>query len=1082
MPRHRPVSSKVDLPRMERGVLEFWERAGIFEKSLELRAGAPEWVFYEGPPTANAKPHVGNMETRVFKDLYPRFWTMNGRYVHRKAGWDCHGLPVELEIEKEIGTRTKRDIEVFGVAEFNRLCRESVKRYVDEWRSATERIGFWINLDDAYWTMDPQYIQSVWWALKTLYQRGLVYKSDKVTAYCPRCGTPLSDHEVALGYAETDDPSIYVRLPLITGPLAGKADLLIWTTMPWTLVPNTLAVVGEGIRYVIAKGGRAGDRPVVIAANRSEEALGPDAEVVRDVSLSELVGSRYQAPFDLVGPGSPSDPNGDPASWRFVVVGDFVRTDEGTGIVHTGAAFGEDDLRIAREHGVPVVNPVDPEARFDERAGPYAKMYIRDADAHIIDELRQAGLLVWAGTYRHSYPFCWRCNTPLVYYARPAWYIRTTEYRDQLLAANETVNWYPDHIKHGRYGDWLANNVDWSLSRERYWGTPLPIWICPNGHETAVASLSELSELAGRDVTAIDPHKPYIDEVTMPCPKCDQESTRVPYLIDVWFDAGAMPYAQWGYGGPESEASEVFKKRFPADFIAEAIDQTRGWFYTLMAEAVLLFGESAYRNVVCLGFIVDEEGRKMSKSLGNVIDPWIVLDRHGADALRWFFIAGGSPWEPRRMSLKAIEDVVRLFLLTLWNTYHFYVTYANIDEPDLSAAPPVAQRQPLDRWALSQLHATSALVRQAMEAYDATRAARRISELVDDLSNWYIRRSRRRFWDPARAGSGSAALQDKVAAYATLHECLSTLSGLLAPFTPFISEEIYGNLVAEPLAGGQLATGKLATGQKEPAPESVHLTDFPLPDHGLIDPALDEAMSVLRTIVSLGRQVRTEFKVRTRQPLAQAAVHVSGDPHRLDSLLDLAADELNVKEVRFAESIEELTGWRARPKFASLGPRLGAAVQEVAGMLRDDDGSIAASLAAGRDVPLKLSSGEVVLGPDDVELIQQTREGWGLASEGTVAVALDLQPSEGLKREGLMRELVHHVQNLRKSAGLEVADRIVLGIAAGPALSSAISSYRTQLAAEVLAVDVLDSPVDMPIAATDVSLDGEVVGISIRKS
>jgi isoleucyl-tRNA synthetase len=1007
------------------------------------------------------------METRVFKDVYPRYWNMNGRYVHRKAGWDCHGLPVELEIEKEIGTKTKRDIEAFGVAEFNRLCRESVKRYVEEWRTATERIGFWINLDDAYWTMEPEYIQSVWWALKTLHGRGLLYQADKVTAYCPRCGTPLSDHEVALGYEETDDPSIYVRLPLITGPLADRADLLIWTTMPWTLIPNTLVAVGPDIRYVLATGGRAGERPVVLAANRIEEALGPGARVIRDVSLEELVGSRYRAPFELVGPGSPSDPQGDPASWRFVVVGDFVRTDEGTGIVHTGAAFGEDDLRLAREHRAPVVNPVDPEARFDGRAGPYAGMYIRDADAHIIEDLRSAGLLLWSGTYRHSYPFCWRCGTPLVYYARPAYYIKTTAYREQLLAANETVTWYPDHIKHGRYGDWLANNVDWSLSRERYWGTPLPIWICTNGHETAIGSLAELSERAGRDLTAMDPHKPYIDEVAFPCLECGTEASRVPYLIDVWFDAGAMPFAQWGYMGADSPAKDTFERRFPADFIGEAIDQTRGWFYTLMAEAVLLFGESSYRNVVCLGFIVDEEGRKMSKSLGNVIDPSVVLDRYGADALRWFFLAGGSPWEPRRMSLKAIEDVVRLFLLTLWNTYTFYVTYANIDEPDLAAAPAPADRPPLDRWVLSQLHAAIAVVRQAMEDYDATRAARRIAALVDDLSNWYVRRSRRRFWDPSRSAGDGTAPAGKLGAYASLHECLATVAQLLAPFTPFLSEEIYRNLVAE---------------QADGAPESVHLTDFPVPNHGLIDPALDEAMSVVRTIVSLGRQVRTESKVRIRQPLARATVYQSGDTRRLEPLLPLAAEELNVKEVSFAQSLEELTGWRARPKFAALGPRLGRTVQEVAAVLQNDEGSVAASLARGHDVTLSLPSGSVVLTPDDVDLVQETQEGWGLATEGSVAVALDLRPTGELKREGKVRDLIHHVQNLRKSAGLDVTDRIVLGIKAVPEVMAAVTSYRDQLAAEVLAVQILDQAVDDPLATSEISLDGETVGLSLRKS
>jgi isoleucyl-tRNA synthetase len=1064
MSRYRPVDARVDLPSMEQGVLEFWRSSGVFAKSVEMRRGGPEWVFYEGPPTANGPPGLHHVEARTFKDVYPRYRTMTGHHVSRKAGWDCHGLPVELEVEKEIGTRTKRDIEAFGVAEFNRLCRESVRRYVREWDRMTERIGFWIDLDDAYWTMDPGYIESVWWALKQLYGQGLLFQDDKVTAYCPRCGTPLSDHEVAMGYRQTEDSSIYVRMPLLTGPLAGEgADLLVWTTMPWTLVPNTLDVVGEGIRYVVADGGRAGDRPVVLAANRMEEALGSGARVVRDVALDEVVGARYRAPFDLVGPGSPSDPEGDPASWRFVVVGDFVRTDEGTGVVHTGAAFGEDDLRAAREHGVPVINPVDGEAKFDERAGPYAGMYIRDADALIIEDLRSAGLLLFEGRTTHTYPFCWRCDTPLVYYARPAWYVRTTKFRDELLAANETVNWYPEHIKHGRYGDWLANNVDWSLSRERYWGTPLPIWICPNGHETVVGSLGELSELAGRDMTGTDPHRPGIDEITLPCPRCGQEARRVPYLIDVWFDAGAMPYAQWGYRGAGSDGEDMFRRRFPADFIAEGLDQTRGWFYTLMAESVLLFGGSSYRNAVCLGLLLDGEGRKMSKRLGNVIEPGTVIDRYGADALRWFLIAGGSPWSDRRVSMEAFAQIVRQFLLTLWNTYAFFVTYANLDQPDLSAAPPPEDRPPLDRWALSRLHRATATVREAMDAYDATRAAKRIAELVDELSNWYVRRSRRRFWDPARSGGASG---DKVAAYATLHECLVTVAGLLAPFTPFIAEELYRNLTAERDPG---------------APESVHLTDFPTHDPALVDEDLERAMAVAREVVSLGRQVRTDAKVRVRQPLAEAAVHVGGDRAWLEPLLPLVAEELNVKGVRFAESAQELSGWRAKPNFKALGPRLGRLVQEVGAALSRDDGTLARELAGGALVRVPVVSGEpVALGPEDVELVQQPREGWAVGSDGTVTVALDLEVTDGLRREGMVREIVRIVQDLRKSAGLEVADRIALGVESDPEVAAAVREFGGHLASEVLAVEVSTGPVADGTARAEATVDGHAVRVSLR--
>ncbi|HEX9236108.1 MAG TPA: class I tRNA ligase family protein, partial [Actinomycetota bacterium] len=734
------------------------------------------------------------------------------------------------------------------------------------------------------------------------------------------------------------------------------------------------------------------------------------------------------------------------------------------------------DLRVARQNGVPVVNPVDPEGRFDQRTGPYAGMYIRDADQHIIEDLGREGLLVWAGTHRHSYPFCWRCDTPLFYYARPAWYIRTTAYKQLLLEANETVNWFPEHIKHGRYGDWLENNVDWALSRERYWGTPLPIWICPDGHETAIGSLAELSERSGMDLTGMDLHKPGIDEVAITCPACGKQARRVSYLIDVWFDAGAMPYAQWGYRGPGSEGEALFTKRFPADFIAEAIDQTRGWFYTLMAEAVQLFGENSYRNVLVLGHLVDATGRKMSKRLGNVIDPWEVIDRFGADALRWFLVAGGSPWAQRRVYMEAFEDIVRRFLLTVWNTYSFFVTYANIDAPDLARAPLPRERPVLDRWVLSQLHATILVAGDAMEGYDVTAAARRIEQFVDDLSNWYVRRARRRFWKSSRSGDGGAeggnrsahgSHADKLSAYATLHECLTGLVGVMAPITPFVSEAIYQNLSAERAPG---------------MPESLHLTDFPKADRSLIDQALDEAMSVARDVVSLGRQVRTDAKVRVRQPLARAVVSVPGDHGPLLPLLPLIADELNVKEVVFTESAEELSGWRAKPDFRRLGPRLGSEVKEVAAALARDDGSLAAALAGGEPVSLRVPSGMITLSPADVELSQQTLPGWGLASDGAVTVALDLELTEELKAEGAVREIIRAVQDLRKSAGLDVADRIVLAVQAPPDLERAVATHVRTLTAEVLAVALGDAPLDQPDGQTDASVDGRVVRLWLRRA
>jgi isoleucyl-tRNA synthetase len=1062
MPRYRAVEAKVDLPGMERRILDFWREERVFEASLELRRGSPEWVFYDGPPTANNRPHIGHVEARTFKDLYPRYRTMTGHYVHRKAGWDCHGLPVEVEIEKRIGTKSKRDIEAFGVTEFVRLCRESVKRYVEDWKRVSHRMAFWIDMEDAYWTMDPEYVQSVWWALKRLHGDGLLYRDFRVTPYCPRCGTGLSDAEVAQGYQTVADPSVYVRFPVIAG--AGRAegaDLVGWTTTPWTLVSNLGLAIDPDERYVRLSA--AVGRDLIVARARLDTMRevvppGTPAEVLDEFPGSELVGATYEPPF----------PNVDGDTHR-VVATQFVRMNEGTGVVHMAPAFGAEDLEVGRREGWPLFNPVDEEGRFTDEAPQFLRgRFVKEADPDIIEDLRAREILVWAGTQEHTYPMCWRCDTPLLYYARPAWYVRTTARKADLLEANDGVHWYPAHIKEGRYGDWLRNNVDWSLSRERYWGTPLPIWTCEREHLTVVGSLQELSDLTGRDLLGIDPHRPVIDDVTLACPQCGGEASRVPEVIDAWFDSGAMPYAQWGYAGPDSGAAEVFRRRFPADFIAEGLDQTRGWFYSLMAEGVLLFGESAYRNVVCHGLVMDEGGRRMSKRLGNVIEPEDAFDRFGADAVRWFMIASGSPWSARRASFGVIADVVRQFLLTLWNVYAFYVTYANVDEPDLSAAPPPGDRTPLDRWALSRLHGTVASVREAIEEYDATGAARRIEKLVDDLSNWYVRRSRRRFWDPARAGGREE--QGKVAAHSTLGECLVTLSGLLAPLTPFIAEEIYRNLVAE---------------QEPNAPLSVHLTDFPVAQTALVDPGLEEAMELARSLVSLGRTVRTEARVKVRQPLARAVVSIPGDPGRLSALLPLVAEELNVKEVVFSESTGELTHWRAKPNFRTLGPRLGRQVSEVAVALAEGGPEMASDLARGRAVELSLDEGRVVsITPHDVELVQATRRGWGVASEGPVTVALDLEVDETLRREGLVRELIHHVQALRRSVGLDVTDRIALAVRVeeGADLRMAVEDHRERVAAEVLATWFVLTSAEEGEDEHEVVVDGIRVGLSVRRA
>jgi isoleucyl-tRNA synthetase len=1046
-----PVDPRVRFPDLEARVLAFWRDADIFRRSLELREGAPEWVFYEGPPTANGRPGIHHVEPRTFEDVYPRFKTMTGHFVRRKAGWDCHGLPVELEVEKEIGTTGKKDIEAFGIAEFNRLCRESVQRYVGEFERLTDRIGFWIDMSDAYWTMSTEYIESVWWSLKRLHERGLLVEADRVTAYCPRCGTALSDAEVAMGYRETQDPSVYLRFPLTEAPdpsLVG-ASLTVWTTTPWTLPSNTGAAVDPRATYAIVE--VDGERLIVGAPLRAG-VVGDEGEVVAQVPGAALVGARYTPPY----------PNVEGA--HRVVAADFVSMDDGTGIVHLAPAFGPDDLAIGRREGWPVFKPVADDGTFTDAAPAFARgLFVKDADPKIVEDLRERGVLLRDEVYEHSYPFCWRCATPLLYYARTSWYVRTTAVKDRMLEVNDEVNWFPDHIKHGRYGNWLENNVDWALSRERYWGTPLPIWRCEAGHRTAIGSLAELGALAGRDLAELDPHRPTIDEVTFDCPECGEVATRVLEVIDTWYDSGAMPFAQWSYQPELGRGETAFEGRFPADYICEAIDQTRGWFYTLMAEGVLHFDALTYRNVVCLGHIVDKDGRKMSKSLGNVIDPFDVLDRQGADALRWYLLTSGSPWESRRVSMEVFDEVVRQFLLTLWHVYAFFVTYANADgfDPDASTAPPVSERPLMDRWIVSQLHRTVREARDGLESYDATGAGRRIQAFVDDLSNWYVRRSRRRFWDP-----GGSVGDDARAAFHTLYECLVTVAKLLAPFTPFVAEELWRNLAAS----------------RGDAPASVHLADYPVPDDSAMADELDAAMADARAVVELGRRVRVQTRTRTRQPLRAAVVHASGARSGIERLAEVIADELNVRSVRLADAGERFGRWRARPDYRALGPRLGGRVKELASALAEDDGELAGRLAQGAEFSVPLTDGDVRVGPEDVELVQEVREGWGVAGDGNLTVALDLDVDDDLRREGTARELIRLIQDARKAGDLEVSDRIVLGIEASGAVAEALAVHRDELAAEALAVEVIEGPLAEAVYRDEGSIDGLPVVISLRRA
>ncbi|MBX5442854.1 MAG: isoleucine--tRNA ligase [Solirubrobacteraceae bacterium] len=1022
-----PVDPNVRFPKLEEAVLQRWRERDVFRESLRRREGAPTWVFYEGPPTANGRPGSHHVLSRVFKDIFPRFKTMRGYRVDRKGGWDTHGLPVEIAVEQQLGISTKHEIEEFGIAEFNRRCRESVFEYLEDWNALTERIGFWVDLENAYRTLDPTYVESVWWALRRIFDKGLLYEGHKVVPYCPRCGTALSSHEVALGYEDVADPSVYVRFPVTegAGPVRPGDDLLVWTTTPWTLVSNAAVAVHPELTYVRATYPQG---VAVVAEELVERVLGEDAEILERFRGSAFEGARYEPPFPFI-PAAEYGERG-----HTVLPGDFVTATDGTGLVHTAIAFGEDDFQLGLRHGLDVVNPVRLDGTYDERIAGYEGRFVKDADRDLIEDLRGRGRLLRAEEYEHSYPHCWRCGTPLLYYAKPSWYIATSRIRDRLLAANETITWHPPHIKHGRFGDWLENNVDWALSRERYWGTPLPIWRCDEGHVHCIGSLDELEERSG--VRLEDPHRPYVDEVEFPCPECERTMRRVPEVIDVWFDSGAMPFAQ--YHAP-FENEEEFRAHFPADYICEALDQTRGWFYSLLAVSTLLFDQSSYRNVVCLGLILDEEGQKMSKSRGNIVVPWDVLDEHGADAFRWYFFTSKQPWDGYRFSQEAIGEGVRGFLRQLWNTYAFLDRY----RPERPSEPT-----DLDRWVLSRLSATVSEVTDRLEAFDATSAGRAIAQFVDDLSNWYVRRSRRRFWDGEQA------------AFDTLRTCLVTTAQLLAPFTPFIADEIY-----EGLDGSE---------------PSVHLTDWPEP--GPRDEALEEAMRIARETVRLGLAARKQSRMKVRQPLRAAVVVAEGrEREAIERLADVVADELNVKELRFVTTADELGSYEVKPNYRTLGPRFGRLMPQAAAAIAAlDPAHVAAALREGRPVGISVDGKDHELGPDDLQLAMQPLEGYQLEREGSHAVALELALDQELIMEGYARDVVRAVQEARKRAGLEVEDRIVLRLGGDVELLDAARAFEAYVAGETLATTVDYTGLDGAGDAT--TIEGRELRIAVERA
>ena len=1017
---YHQLSPQIDLPAMEREILAFWDRESIFEKSLASRQSALPWTFYEGPPTANGMPGTHHIEARVFKDLFPRFHTMKGRYVPRKAGWDCHGLPVEIAVEKELGFSGKGDIEKFGIAAFNDKCRESVQRHVGAFTEMTERMGFWVDFEEAYWTMSGEYVESVWWSLKEIWKKGLLVQDHRVAPYCPRCGTGLSDHELAQGYETVTDPSVYIRFPATSGELQElNASFLVWTTTPWTLVSNTAIAVNPAVTYLVVE--RAEDGEVLVIAEALAPLLGEFTEL-RRMQGSELERISYSPPFQLIDiPGA-----------HYIVLAEYVTTEDGTGLVHQSPAFGADDLLVCRRYGLPVVNPVRADGTFHEDLSLIGGQFFKDADKALVKDLKKRGLLFKHLPYQHSYPHCWRCHTPLIYYAQPSWYIRTTSIKDALMRENAKTDWHPETIKNGRYGDWLENNIDWALSRNRYWGTPLPIWRCENEenqHEICIGSLRELSELTGEDLSAIDPHRPFVDDISFPCSQCGAKMERIPEVIDCWYDSGAMPFAQFGY--PHKPGSkEAFAAAYPADFICEAIDQTRGWFYTLMAIGVLVFDQSSYKSVLCLGHILDKDGRKMSKHLGNVLEPMALMERHGADAVRWFMLAAGSPWSARRVGHDSLNEVVRKTLLTYWNTVTFQSLYANASQysPNSEMGSPKTDHL-MDKWIISELHFLIADVDRALTHFDSQDAGSKIAHFVDQLSNWYVRRSRRRFWDGDRQ------------ALATLHYALEKLTLLMAPMVPFITEHVWQNFVLP---------------VKEDKSASVHLEDFPISQSDLIDLQLSAQVALTRRLVELGRAARAESQVKIRQPLSRALISAQGWSSLPVELQEQIADELNVLVLDDLSTSGDLVDISLKANFRNLGARFGGKVQAVAKAIAElNPGKLVEQIRSHGSYLLDLEGEEITLTIEDLVITETPREGWTYTSHGGESLALDLTLTPELIAQGHVREVIRFIQDERKEVGLDISDRIKIRWNAKEDLCQAIEESTPFISDEVLALEMI---------------------------
>ena len=1039
---YKKVPTTLNFVEREKETLKFWKDNQIFEKSVQLRQGAPAYTFFDGPPTANGKPHIGHVLTRAMKDIIPRYKTMRGYDVLRKAGWDTHGLPVELEVEKELGLDGKEQIEQYGVIPFIQKCKESVWKYKGEWEVMSDRMGFWADMDNPYITYDNDYIESEWWALKAIYEKGLLYKGHKIVPYCPRCGTALSSHEVAQGYKEVKETSATVRFRV---PDEENTYFLAWTTTPWTLPSNVSLCVNPDVTYAYVR--VDGKETLIMAKDLIEAVLeGHETEIVKEVLGKELEYKHYEPLFECTRKAA----GGKDAF--YVMVDDYVTTTDGTGIVHNAPAFGEDDYRVCKKYDLPFVQMVDSKG---EMCGgtPWDGVFVKKADPMVLKDLDERGLLFAAPRFEHSYPFCWRCDTPLIYYARSSWFIAMTKVKDRLIDYNRRINWIPETIKEGRMGNFLENVIDWGISRERYWGTPLPVWVCDKcGKIHVVGSRKELSELTGCDEN-VELHKPYVDPLTWKC-ECGGTMKREPVVIDCWFDSGSMPFAQWHY---PFENKDKFERRYPANFISEAIDQTRGWFYTLSAIAACLFDSPAFLNCIVLGHVQDKEGRKMSKHIGNVVDPWVLLDNQGADAVRWYFYTSSMPWLPNRFSAEAVSESQRKYMGTFWNTYAFYILYADIDNFDPTRHKLVRENlTPMDRWILSRLNTLMGHVEAYLDDLKMTEAGREMQDFMDDLSNWYVRRCRERYW-------GKDMTADKEAAYMTLYTVLRTMALISAPFTPFMSETMYQNMVR--------------TVDKS-APESIHLCDWPKKDESFIDPELEANMAAVLDIVVLGRSARNAANIKNRQPVASMYVQGKALP---DMYVSIIADELNVKEVKFVDDASSFISYRVKPQLKTLGPRYGKLLPKINQYLAGEGigNAVVAAHNRGESYKFDIDGTEISLAAEDVLVSTEENAGFVTVTEHDLSVVLDTNLTPELIEEGFVREIVSKVQTMRKEAGFEVTDHIVLSHHGNSLIEGIFARHGAEIAADTLADSIKLGSAGY---VKDWEINGESVTLGVEKS